>query len=353
MSNQDDSLPDDPFAEEETESSIEDLIREDQEDALKEDAILDNEQKQGRTKKIVLSTVGALAVCGVVVSAFFFNPFDNNNQVVGSGEIDKSNTSDNGGDNTDNDNDDTVEMDEDFFLDEGQYFPTEVKEWAQDSYAPEIESDISESVAETALGEEWAEAANLLPSEAAGYTSDDSKMMLEDGSINTSYSYWTAEVFQRESTIAIERLLNPTFGAWAVYQYPAYKANEEYNPSILSDLFTLDWEKRNEDKAFSEYVPIYADWNADNYGGQEGLLESGPRWYGEVVDSATEFVYDNESHQYTATVTANVKFTAWTKDQSTLEKNGVLTIKFVANSDSEKGELHKVLIDDASLKVDE
>lgn len=354
MSKHNDSLPDNPFGEEEEVRSIEDLIREDQEAEKKEDEILESEKKQGHTKKIVFGSLGVLALCGIVVGGVLFNPFDND-QKVGTNNVSTVAPSDNGGSDDENvvnvDLKDSVKVD-DFYLEEGRYFPAEVNEWAKTEYSSEIESEITENVITTAEGSEWGISSNLLPSEAGGYTSDDSKQFLEDGTINPDYSFWTAEVFQKESTIAMERLLNPTFGGWGVYQYPAYSANTEYDQLILGDLFTNNWKTANQEKAYSDYIPIYADWNADNYGGQENLLVSGPRWHGDIVDSSTEFVYDETLQQYSATVTANVKFTAWSQEQTTLEKNGVLTIKFVANANGEGDGLHKVLIDEASLKVD-
>lgn len=356
MNQNNDALPDDPFAEEEDIRSIEDLIREDQEAEREEDEILNNERNEGRTKKIVLSVAGVLAVCSIAVAGVMFNPFDND-QKVGTGEITSSGPSDNGGDDSitnapDDNNADLAEEVDDFYLDEGKYFPTEVEEWAQSEYTDENVSEISEPVLETAKTEEWGEASMLLPSEEVGYTSDENKKRTEDGSINLYYTYWTMEDFQKESTIAIERLINPTFGGWGVYQYPAYKANTEYDQRILNDLFTNNFLTKNEGKPYSEYMPIYADWNSDNYGGQDNLLTAGPRWHGDIVSSETEFVYDSSISQYVVNLTADVKFTAWGQDQSILEKNGVLTIKFVANANEEGASSHKVLIDDASLKVE-
>lgn len=355
MNKNEDALPDDPFAEEEEARSIEDLIREDQEAEQAEDEILDNEKSQGRTKKIVLGVLGLVAVCSITVGGIMFNPFDND-QKVGT-NTKPSISSDNGGDKTledypDKNNPDIADEVDDFYLDEGKYFPTEVEEWAQTSYSVEQEETISDSVLEMAKNEEWGQASMLLPSEEVGYTSDENEKIIDGGNFNPLYSYWTMEVFQKESTIAIERLLNPTFGGWGVYQYPAYKANTEYDQRILDDLFTDRWLTANEGKPYSEYMPIYADWNSDNYGGQDNLLEAGPRWHGDVVSSSTDFTYDDETSQYVVNLTADVKFTAWGQDQSILEKNGVLTIKFVANANGEGASSHKVLIDEASLKVE-
>ena len=91
-----DKLPDDPFGGE-GERSIEDLIREDQELSDAEDAILDNEKKAGRTKKIVAACTGVLVLGAVVTAAFMYNPFDGS-QTVGEKEPSTiTNPSDTGG----------------------------------------------------------------------------------------------------------------------------------------------------------------------------------------------------------------------------------------------------------------
>lgn len=360
------------------ERSIEDIIREDREDAEAEDEILYNEEKKRKRKIALFSAIGGLAVASILVGGFFYDPFDYRQN-----DNNGSTVSDNGGDNTgtDNPNIDPALQDEDsdispvldpedFYLEEGNEFPTDKQEWQKGTYsddlgnsaknAGQLNSIEDEATRETVgqvlekSGENGLlSASGTLPYEAAGYTSNDAQALLDDGTINSEYSYWTAEVFSAEATVAVERLLNPTFGEWGLIQYPAYPGNEAYDPNMLGDLFTNRYLDANVDSEYSEYIPVYADWNGDNYGGNDDLLESGPRWYGEVVSSQTEFVYNEENNSYTATMTADVKFTAWAKDQSKLEKNGTLVIKFVPNTNNEGDANHKVLIDDASLKVEE
>ena len=195
--------------------------------------------------------------------------------------------------------------------------------------------------------------ASTLPSEEAGFTSDQNKVTLEDGTINPMFSYWTKENFETEVGTAVERLLNPSFGQWENYQYPEYKANSEFDISTISDLFTNNWLESNTGKPYSEYVPVMADWNSDNYGGTYNLTDVA-KWFGKVQSSTTEFHYNSETQQYTATYTANVKYVAWTKDQKTVERNATLTLNLVpaASQQHNNGSSHRVLIDSATLKVD-
>ena len=116
-------------------------------------------------------------------------------------------------------------------------------------------------------------ASSTLPSEAAGYTSDQDKVTLEDGSLNPMYAYWTKELFETEVGTTLERLLNPTFGGWENYQYSEYQANTQFDTSIISDMFTPNWLEANTGKPYNEYVPVMADWGSDNYGGGYNLTD--------------------------------------------------------------------------------
>lgn len=365
MNIDDDKLPDDPFGDD-NERSIEDLIREDREEAEAEDAILNQEKSEGRTKKIIIAGVGLLATAGIMTSIFLFDPFSVNTQNVGEKDPagTSANPSDNGGGEGEYDGDQIfsdeeenkiapkVDNTETFYLEQDKFFPVEKDEWQQGEYSSETLTEQKDAVLESISGTPVMSASGILPPESAGFTSNDSQMELEDGALNPNYSYWTDEQFASESSILIERLLNPNFGGWAVVQYPEYPGNEAYDPNLLRDMFTYRFLEANDGKAYSEYIPIYADWNGDNYGENDNLLETGPRWYGELTDSNYEFVYDDDINQYVVNMTGTVKYTAWAKDQTKLEKNATIKIKFVSNANEEGEEGHKILIDEASLKVE-
>lgn len=368
-----DQLPEDVFGSDE-ERSIEDLIREDEAAAQAEDNILNEEKRNGRNKKIVIGSISTLAVTGLIVSAFFFDPFNLNNGGQTVGEKDNKNvsqTSDGGGADPEYANlsdaeEKKIQAEQEkiaptvkddgskgFYLEEGKEFPIEKADWQKTGYSAENIKEQRGEILYSTNGTELKSSSGTLPYEAAGYTSDDSKAFLDSGAINPDYSYWTAESFSVESSVILERLLNPTFGDWGVIQYPSYPGNKSYNPNTLRDIFTDNYLSENADQPYSSYIPVYADWNGDNYGGMDNLLETGPRWYGNIESADYEFVYDEGSSQYIVNMTAKVKYTAWAKDQTKLEKNGTLTIKFVANANNAGDSSHKVLIDDASLKVDE
>lgn len=219
----------------------------------------------------------------------------------------------------------------------------------------DLRSSILSSVAKGSLdGGGLASAASTLPSEAAGFTSDLDKQTMEDGTPNPMFSYWTEEQFSAEVGIMTERLLNPVFGGWENYQYPEYKANTEFDTALISDLFTSNWSESNSAKPHSEYVPVLADWNSDNYGGKYNLTDVA-RWFGKVTSSSTTFTYDESKLNYTATYEAKVKFTAWTKDQKKVERTGTLTLNLVPAVTQEYGNntSNRVLIDSGSLRMDD
>ena len=118
-------------------------------------------------------------------------------------------------------------------------------------------------------------------------------------------------------------------------------------------MFTPNWLEANTGKPYNEYVPVMADWGSDNYGGGYNLTDVA-RWYGRIQTSSIDFNYNEETQQYTAVYTANVKYTAWTKDQKTVERTGTLTLNLVpaASQQNSNGSSHRVLIESATLKVD-
>lgn len=331
--------------------SIEDIIAEDAKDMAAEDRALRRSQNPDRAKKSVILGLGGTAIVGLVALMVLWNPFGGE-QNVGDGKQNMTpGSSQQAPVPTAPRPSDALNPD-DFYTQDGLFFPIKMETWQTKEHRDQDQADLDAAVLKSMASTEVAKAANSLPSEASGYTSKSSDQLRPDGTLNPKYSYWTAETFTTQAGEDIERLLNPTFGGWAANQYASHPGNTQFNLNGISDMFTNRWVVANSGKKFSEYVPVYADWTGNDYGLGDNLLTSGPRWYGQVTGSTSEFAYDNVSQQYVVTMVANVKFTAWAKDQSKLEKTGVLTLKFVSNATGLNGSNHTVLIDDASLKVD-
>lgn len=238
------------------------------------------------------------------------------------------------------------------WTEEGKQFPVEKDEW-QKNYGGvgagiDPDSEQFAQVVETYYGSDLDSSAGILPSEAAGFTSDESQIFLEDGSLNPMYSFWTKEVFVGQTGIILEKFLNPTYGLWESYQGKGMDPNSIDPKELFQGVFT----KRllEEGGAVSGWLPIYADWNGNNYG-RNDLPDSGPRWFGEIVSSITEFTWDEEIDQYSAQFTGEVRFVSYTSDGKKISQDGTLSLKFVANPSGERGDGGKVLVDQANLTI--
>ena len=317
------------------------------------DELVASEERKRKQKKSLafgIPTLAALVIAATIGGSVVFN--DSNSS-------DGTNSSDNGGrtsaitNEASKNEDGSVDTSDDFWKEKGEETPVKTKEWTKSEYSEEAFTKDKGIILTTAMDSSTPGGtdATLLPSESAGFTSDVSKEYLNDGTINPDFSYWTAEVYQAEVTSHVERLLNPTYGGWSKFQYPAYPGNSSFELNTVSDMFTTRYLNENSENPFSDYIPVYADWNGDNYGGENQLLESGPRWYGTLDTVSSDFTYDDATQQYTVKYAADVTFTAWTTDESKLEKKGKLELTFVANVNGANASSNRVLIDNAKLTV--
>lgn len=332
--------------------SLDDLIADDNKAKDDADEIINRDKRRSLIKKVSIIGGSALLVCLLTGSLFLINPFGGDQNV---GKDDKKTVAIDDDSKTTKISAEDEEVNEDeFYREKGKKYPNKLDKWQTVSHDEQKESELNDKIVKKESGSSLGSDANILPSESIGYTSDDSKEFLKDGSINPDYSYWTSEVYTSEAGEHIERLLNPTFGDWSRAQYSSYPGNKYFEFEKISDMFTSAWMKENSGKKYSEFVPVYADWDGNDYNMGDRLLSSGPRWYGEVTSSTSEFKFNEEVHQYTVDYKAKVKFTAWAKDQSKLEKTGTLTLQFVSDNSSpnDSGSKYKVLINKSSLKVD-
>jgi hypothetical protein len=338
------------------ELSLDEIIAADENDAAAEDKVINGERRKKKVKKAIL--IGGTSALAVAVTAgfLFLSPFsgglnfnNSDSNTVATASADPSATDPAPNPTISEPPADTTE---DFAKDPSKMYPIPLKDWQTKLYKSQDGDTLKKDIVASLSGSEINSSSNVLPSESSGFTADDSKQSLDDGSLNTFYSYWTAEQFQSEVGGYLERLLNPTFGGWEMYQHNGIGSSGYFDTTLISDMFTDKWVTDNANKTTSEYVPVFADWGANNYGLSDTLLSMGSRWIGTVSSSDTIFTYDQEKLQYSADITAQIKFTAWTKDQTKLEKNGTLTLHLVANADHLNSTNHKVLIDSANLKME-
>lgn len=190
-----------------------------------------------------------------------------------------------------------------------------------------------------------------LKQEELGFTSDINKMQSKTGGLNMRFAYVTTEQFLKESNDITTRLLNPTYGSWEEFQYPQSKAKANFNPKLFSAITSDAYQKKNFGKTDKSYLPVYADWNSNNYG-VKNLVPRGVRWIGQITDADTTFKYDKKNINYEYFVTYKVKFTAWSTTHTKLTKNGVLKIKYITDRAAAGDKsLFRIKIDAATLKV--
>lgn len=341
------------FDESDKELSLDEIIAADANDDAAEDKIINKTRRKEKAKKATIITGGSILAVAVTAGFLFFTPFGgdlNFNKSATTAPVSTPDSS--SGDTAKKIVEPPQDTTEDFAKDPSKMYPIPLKDWQTKSHKDQSGDSLKKDILTSISGTELNSTSNILPSEASGFTADSSKETMEDGSLNVRYSYWTAEVFQSEVGGYLERLLNPTFGGWEMYQHNGVGSSGYFDTALISDMFTDKWVTDNADKPTSEYVPVFADWGHNNYGLSDQLLLTGSRWIGTVTSSETAFAYDSDKNQYAVDLTAKVKFVAWTKDQSKLEKNGTLTLHLVANADHLNASDHKVLIDSANLKME-
>lgn len=236
-----------------------------------------------------------------------------------------------------------------FWLEEGEAHPVDTEEWQRvsrnevlTSEYEEIDGEVSDYISSyymmmpglSSIGQ-------ALPSKSSGYTDDISQATTEDGLPNLQYAYWTEETFNYFVGDYIERLINPIYGNWSMYQESGMRAflNEpNYLKGEFKDVYQTEYYNSVVNKPAVEWLPVFADWNGDDYGLADQLLpEANARWMGEANYVNVKFNYNEETSEYeSANVTVDVTYSAWTQDQDVLEKNGVITFDVVKGVGEER-----------------
>lgn len=319
---------------------LKELIARESKPKAKEVDFLDIREKKEKRKKVALYTsIGAVAfalIAGVTIYDPFTNSLrfgDGQNTVVAAPPEESVAPAP------------PVESKQ-WYQESENLYPISLDEWQKKPFDSQDKGQVLGIVGEREASTSLGSSSNVLPQESTGYTPDINQQELEDGTINPMFSYWTAENFTQEVGTMLERLVNPTFGGWETAQY----SSSDFQTETLQDLFTDKW--LGSEGLNPQSYPVYVDWSDNSYGLSDQLLLGGTRWAGDVQTVTTNFVFNPETSQYDVNLVANVKYTAWNKDQSKIEKNGVLTLNLVANPEQSKGASeNRVLIDSAKLEV--
>lgn len=291
--------------------------------------------KKSKKKFIIISSVCLTIIVAIVLSVFFLfftSPMNNGTGGTAPQSFSSRETS-------------TIEYadGEKIYEKKSSILPVRFDEW---EIQPFTQLDDS-SLPAKKLSQNIFNITTDLPRESAGFTSDKEQAFDSQGGMNPLYSYWTDESFKKETGIIIERFLNPIFGDWVKYQKSDHPDNGQL-VNLFSDIYTERW-KESEGNNPRQYLPIFADWDNNDYGMGDFLAPS-VRWVGSIDRGEIITTYDENNQQYSASVTAYITFTSYTQDEKTVVKHGVLHLQLVDNSKNINSE-KTVLVDSSSLEV--
>lgn len=309
------------------------------------------QESKAKRNRILMGVAGALAFVVMIGAAVLINPFANEAVVDKTPKKNQAMTASKNA------------PDPEWYQEEKNYLPTKVKELEAELdggitvRADKLPTSLDRAVEEV-YGGSYAETevSYMLPGEEQGYTADAEETLLKDGTLNPMFTFWTGEIFMDHSTVQLSRMLNPAYGGWGRYQFPAANAKANFDPSALDGVFSaryIEEIRKSKDKSI---VPIYADWNNNDYGLGGQLLDADQaafRWIGSVDgEPEIRMQYDTARYNYKVFATYPVKFVAWTKDKTKITRNGTLKVTWVANIEGGgNAGAFRVVVDGGSLVV--
>ena len=244
---------------------------------------------------------------------------------------------------------------DDFYQDDKS--PVELEAWQKAPYEDQVESNkdkLREEVITWVDGTTLGNVTNILPSEKDGYTSDVSKATDENGVPNLKYAYQTKENLEYNLGTALNKILNPVFGAWASMPIGSPESVKGAFPGYsFIPMFTSEWTAANVKKDDFSKMPVFADWAGDSYGGLSFNEKdhSIGTWYG-TLKSITSYSEPMEDNSGVKIVTdSKVEFTATLADGKKVTKTGQLHLVLVPNHDNLEDEMYRNLISEATLTM--
>ena len=178
-------------------------------------------------------------------------------------------------------------------------------------------------------------------------TDDESKAYNSDKTMNPNYSYLTAENVSIQVRDDIERIINPIYGGWSSLQSPSTLKDNATPIAGFSDMFTSSDGKASAVSSAtisnaSGILPLFADWNGDNFGGRYPS-----RSYLPIVGTAgalncTYNIQGTKDDSISCTTT--VTYHAEMGDGSTKSESKQLTLNYKPNYDDNTGS-RRIMID--------
>lgn len=324
-------------------------------DELDSDSILDSGDPDGngaggsgRGRRVwlwvVIGIVIALLVAGVGIGGYYMmNPpsqkIDNSSKVGG-------NTIGGAPSSSDGDNENVSERKK--FLDDAG-----VPDFYQVPRDEQSDEERTEAT-EYALVTEPTNAVGRFMSKSSNpdLTDDPSQYLLEDGSTNPNYSYLTGENTTAVIRDDMERLVNPVYGGWTFLQDNA-RLDVDGTPQTvgsvnLLDMFDPDVVTGKDDEAgLRDLTKIYADWDANEYGGEWHGKFTGDPIVGQIVDYNCDYNIRGAMDD-TITCVAQVHYSGVLTDENggrtdkSLDRT--LTLHYKVNYDSESQSGRRILL---------
>lgn len=196
---------------------------------------------------------------------------------------------------------------EEVVVESSRKYPIKMYDWAKQPYSLEsfwtekndkMVTEASEANYAIFQSTAWMPSAigGVLEGEDPGYTNDPKKQTLKNGEDNPYYSYALAEDYRKAYIMYTERLINPLFGGWGMWE----RADENRKASSfdnLKDIFAVEWWDKNvkEQKNGYEKLPIFiekteGDWDKYNLleETEDNYLDVSQRFFGKINDTPSQ-----------------------------------------------------------------
>lgn len=193
--------------------------------------------------------------------------------------------------------------------------------------------------------------AGNFPSRYEGYTNYVGDERLEDGTHNPMYSFVLREDLLFAFGHHVERLINPVYGNWWIWQHGGENATTNIESFLFEDMFTEEWWNENITESDKSNLPVFADWDHNDYGRDD--LWDGIRWVGEVTNNNVTTIQTQNGTSFDIRSQMDILFTAYDDEGETLERTGTLTIVLTPNYEDDRVINYRLLISEADLVMDD
>jgi len=325
-------------------TEFEKLLDEEKADKARQDAALKKQRgNTSRNKKIGLGAAGVFAAA-VLTAVIIYDPFTGAVR-FGDGGEDQTGSKAPGTATT-------VQQPQ-WYNEPANEFPVQLDDWQKstlkdsDTEEGKANGDVEKiynSIETYYTGSLLESYALTLPAESAGFTADPKQELLEDGTMNPAFSYWTKELYVREVGSMLERLINPTFGNWEDDSNNGRITDKSYG--ALKGLFSKQWLEAHPN---SSDLPVFTGGSKTDV----NYLPTGQkRWIGEVTNMESEFNYDESIRNYRVSVVADIVYTSWTQDREKVTENATIRLTLVPNQNEySNGSANHIVIDESQIEV--